>query len=234
MTFGPLSTTTYAVNGVSFDMVRLPPGRLMDGEGSARRELLVSRPFELGLTQVTQALWRAVTGSSPSKFKGEDRPVEQVSHDDVQDFLALLPALGLTGFRLPTEAEWAWAARCGASTRWAGADRANPVAFTGTMRTEQPDPIAGRKVDPAGLFDLSGNVWEWSSDGRDHPTEGRAGGVDPVSLAGVSRIRMSRGGSWGAAPRSSRVALRTGMAASSQDSHFGFRLLRTQSSQDQK
>jgi formylglycine-generating enzyme required for sulfatase activity len=63
MTFGPLATVTYTVNGVSFDMARLPPGRFVDGEDEARRELLVSRPFELGLTQVTQALWRAVTGS---------------------------------------------------------------------------------------------------------------------------------------------------------------------------
>ena len=86
MTFGPLSTTTYAVNGASFSMVRLPPGRFVDGEGPTRRELLVSRPFQLGLTPVTQALWRAVTGSSPANFKGEDRPVEQISHDESSNF----------------------------------------------------------------------------------------------------------------------------------------------------
>jgi hypothetical protein len=112
MTFGPIATTAYTANGVTFHMARLPPGRFMDGEDARRRELLVSRPFELGVTLVTQALWRAVMGSSPAQFKGEDRPVEQVSHDDVQAFLARLPGLGLTGFRLPTEAEWAWSARC--------------------------------------------------------------------------------------------------------------------------
>ena len=78
-TFGPLSTVRYTVGGVSFDMVRVPPGRFVDGEGRTRRELLVSRPFELGVTPVTQALWRAVMGSSPSTFRCDDRPVEQVS-----------------------------------------------------------------------------------------------------------------------------------------------------------
>jgi hypothetical protein len=69
-TFGPLSTTRYVVNGVAFDTIRVPPGRFVDGEGLGKRELLVSRPFELGATLVTQALWRAVTGESPSCFRG--------------------------------------------------------------------------------------------------------------------------------------------------------------------
>ena len=111
--FGPLSTTRTTVNGVSFDMVRVPPGRFVDGEGWGKRTLLVSRPFDLGVTLVTQALWRAVTGKSSSNFRGDDLPVEKVSWDDVQAFLGQLGALGFPGFRLPTEAEWSWAARCG-------------------------------------------------------------------------------------------------------------------------
>ena len=77
--FGPLSTVRYPVNGVDFDMVRVPPGRFVDGEGATRRELLVSRPFELGVAPVTQALWWAVVRGSPSRFHGDDRPVEEVS-----------------------------------------------------------------------------------------------------------------------------------------------------------
>jgi formylglycine-generating enzyme required for sulfatase activity len=219
MTFGPLSTTTYAVNGVSFDMVRLPPGRLMDGEGSARRELLVSRPFELGLTLVTQALWRAVTGSSPARFRGEDRPVETVSHDGVQAFLDRLAALGLTGFRLPTEAEWVWAARCGAPTRWAGADRAKPVAVVEASRT---GVVAGLRPGPAGIYNQSGNVWEWTADWyQDSPVSG----IDPRGPTSGS-ARVNRGGSWISDPPIARVASALVDEPGYSDYNLGFRLLR--------
>jgi formylglycine-generating enzyme required for sulfatase activity len=220
MIFDPLSTVTYAVNGASFDMVRLPPGRFIDGEGPARRELLVSRPFELGLTPVTQALWRAVTGSSPARFKGEDRPVEQVSYNDVQDFLARLYALGLTGFRLPTEAEWAWSARCGAPTRWAGADLVKPVAVVDVRQT---GVVAGLSPDAAGIFDQSGNVWEWATDWYQGSP---APGIDPRGPASGS-YRVNRGGGWSFVPLFARVALRSRNPPGNRNYSLGFRLLRT-------
>ena len=220
MTFGPLSTVTYTVNGVSFDMVRLPPGRFVDGEGEARREILVSRPFELGLTPVTQALWRAATGSSPARFNGEDRPVEQVSYDDVQAFLARLPAFGLTGFRLPTEAEWVWAARCGAPTRWAGADRAKPVAVAGASQTGL---VAGLSPGPAGISDQSGNVWEWV---EDWDQGSPAPGIDPRGPAS-GPLRVNRGGSWSLVPQYARVAFRSYSPFGARSRRLGFRLLRT-------
>ena len=127
MIFGPLSTTRYTINGVDVDMVRLPPGRFMDGQGPIRRrQILLSRPFELCVTAVTQALWRSVMGGP--WVEAEDRPIEDICWNEVQDFLLRLERLGLTGFRLPTEAEWVWAARCGASTQWSGADRPKAVA----------------------------------------------------------------------------------------------------------
>ncbi len=220
MTFGPLSMTTYAVNGVSFDMVRIPPGRFMDGEGPARRELLVSRPFELGLTSVSQALWRAVTGSSPARFKGEDLPVEQVSHDDVQEFLGRLPALGLTGFRLPTEAEWARAARCGAPTRWAGADRAKPVAVAGAIQTGL---VAGLHPGSTGIFNQSGNVWEWAADWyQGSPVSG----IDPRDPASSGSIRVMRGGGWDFPELLARVTNRYNNSPRRRNGRIGFRLLR--------
>jgi formylglycine-generating enzyme required for sulfatase activity len=222
MIFGPLSTTTYAVNGVSFDMVRLPPGRFIDGEDKARRELLVSRPFELGLTPVTQALWQAVTGSSPAWFKGEDRPVEHVSHNDVQAFLARLFASGLTGFRLPTEAEWAWAARCGAPTGWAGADRWMPV---GVFDSSQTGLVAGFRPGPAGIFDQSGNVLEWATDWDQGSP---ASGIDPRGPASGS-FRVKRGGDWACAPRYARVAYRNSDLPGMLDQYLGVRLLRAAS-----
>jgi formylglycine-generating enzyme required for sulfatase activity len=220
MTFGPLSIVTYTVNGVSFDMVCLPPGRFVDGEGPTRRELLVSRPFELGLAPVTQALWRAVTGSSPSGFKAEDRPVEAVSHDDVQAFLDRLVALGFTGFRLPTEAEWAWAASCGASTRWAGADRSKPVAVAAASQTGL---VAGLSPGAAGIFDQSGNVYEWVADWDQGLP---ASGIDPRGPASGSD-RVSRGGSWDNVPQYARVANRDYDTPGYRSSLLGVRLLRT-------
>jgi sulfatase modifying factor 1 len=222
MTFGPLATTTYTVNGVSFDMVRLPPGRFMDGESRARREILVSRPFEIGINPVTQALWRSVTGSSPASFKAEDRPVEMVSHDDIQAFLARLPDLGLTGFRLPTEAEWAWAARCGAPTWWVGSNRGKPVAVVDTKRTEA---VAGLHSGSSGAFDQSGNVMEWSEDRHQGSP---AFGVDPRGPASGS-ARVSRGGSWYSVPELARAHIRGMSSPGYRFYGLGFRLLRTAS-----
>ena len=218
--FGPLSTVRYTVDGVDFDMVRVPPGRFVDGEGSTRRELLVSRPFELGVAPVTQALWRAVMGSSPSNFQGEDRPVEQVSWDDVQQLMGALSKRGLPGFRLPTEAEWAWAARCGAPTRWSGADRVEAVAVVSSSQTAV---VAGLSGSIVGAFDPSGNVWEWVGDwyGQAPPA-----GVDAQGPASGSR-RVFRGGSWLYYPQFARVANRIFNTPGYRDINLGVRLLRT-------
>jgi formylglycine-generating enzyme required for sulfatase activity len=218
--FGPLSTTRTAVNGVSFDMVRVPPGRFVDGEGAAKRALLVTRPFQIGLTLVTQALWRAVMGTSPSRFDGDDRPVEQVSWDDAQAFLGRLEALGLRGFRLPTEAEWAWAVRCGVSARWAGADRAKPVAVVDQRETAL---VGGLLPSAVGALDLSGSLWEWQQDWWSNPP---AAGVDVQGPASGS-FRVNRGGSWSDHPWHARVAYRDYNAPGRRNNILGVRLLRT-------
>ena len=218
--FGPLSTVRYAVNGVSFDMVRVPPGRFIDGEGRTRRELLVSRPFELGVTPVTQALWRAATGSSPSTFQSDDRPVEQVSWDDAQQLMVALARRGLLGFRLPTEAEWVWAARCGAPTRWAGADQVKAAAV---VKSSQTAAVAGLSSSAVGALDFSGNVSEWVDD-RYIPVP--SAGVDAQGPASGSD-RVHRGGSWGNVPRYARVANRSSDAPGFRDDFLGLRLLRT-------
>jgi len=210
------------VAGVSFDMVKVPPGRFTDGEGSSKRELLVSRPFQLGVTLVTQVLWQAVMGGKPSKFRGEDRPVEQVSWGDVQEFLARLSGLGLPGFRLPTEAEWAWAARCGAPTGWSGADRVQLVAVVGARQTA---PVAGLSSSATGVLDLSGSLWERQND---RWSEALSAGVDPTGPASGS-YRVARGGSWLNAPLYARVADRRGGSSGDRDDNLGFRLLRTAS-----
>jgi formylglycine-generating enzyme required for sulfatase activity len=171
------------------------------------------------LTLVTQALWRAVTSKSPSHFRGDDRPVEQVSWDDVQAFLGQLDALGFRGFRLPTEAEWVWAARCGVSTQWAGADRVKSVAVVDRPSTA---PVGGLLPSVAGALDLSGNLWEWQQDRWSRPP---AAGVDAEGPASGS-IRVYRGGSWYHGPEGARVAYRNGDAPGYSNYYLGVRLLR--------
>jgi formylglycine-generating enzyme required for sulfatase activity len=217
--FGPLSTTRTTVNGVSFDMVRVPPGRFVDGEGSGKRTLLVSRPFELGVTLVTHALWRAVTGASPPFSRGDDRPVERASWEDAQSFLARLEVLGLHGFRLPTDVEWAWAARCGATARWAGADRDKPVA---TVLQRGPEPVGGFLSSAAGAFDFSGNLWEWQQDAWLRPPAG----VDAEGPASGSH-RVLRGGSWRRDASRALVISRIFDFQVQRSNIYGFRLLRT-------
>ena len=221
-TFGPLSTVRYTVNGVDFDMVRVPPGRFIDGEGPAKRELLVSQPFELGVAPVTQALWRAVIGSSPSEFRGEDRPVERVSWGDVQQLMAALAGRGLPGFRLPAEAEWVWAARCGAPTRWAGADRAEVASV---VRSGQTAAVAGLSGSAVGALDLSGNVYEWVGDWHEGYGQAPPAGVDVQGPASGSR-RVTRGGSWDLVPQLARVAVRSYDVPGIRYSYLGVRLLR--------
>ena len=218
--FGPLSTVRYVVGGVDFDMVKVPPGRFVDGEATGRRELLVSRPFEIGMTLVTQALWRAVTGASPSRFLGDDRPVEQVSWDDAQAFLGQLKALGFRGFRLPTEAEWVWAARCGMSMRWAGADRVEPVAVADQRQTA---PVGGLLSSAAGVLDLSGNAWEWQQDWWSNVPSAGVDAEGPTS----GSDRVYRGGSWYGGPQFARVARRIYDDPGLRYNRLGVRLLRS-------
>jgi formylglycine-generating enzyme required for sulfatase activity len=219
LTFGPLSTTRYVVNGVPFDTVRVPPGRFVDGEGTEKRTLLNSRPFELGVTLVTQALWQAVMGANPSHFRGNDLPVEHVSWDDAQAFLVRIEALGLPGFRLPTEAEWVWAVQCGASTRWAGADRVKLVAEVEQVSTA---PVGGLHPSAAGALDLSGNLWEWQEDWLDTP----AAGVDVWGPAS-GHSRVFRGGYWRNFAPNARISERNNLDPGSRRMFVGLRLART-------
>jgi formylglycine-generating enzyme required for sulfatase activity len=219
-TFGPLGTTRYAVNGVAFDTICVPPGRFLDGEGLGKRTLLNSRPFEIGVTLVTRALWRAVTGTSPSRLGDDDLPVEQVSWDDVQVFLRQLDVLGLRGFRLPTEAEWAWAAQCGAPTSWAGADRVEVVA---KAYQASAAPVGDLRPSAAGAFDFSGNLWELQ---QDVWSASLVAGVDmkgPVS----GPARAQRGGSWFEGVRYAQVANRSSSRPDDYFDDVGVRLLRT-------
>jgi formylglycine-generating enzyme required for sulfatase activity len=134
--------------------------------------------------------------------------------------LAQLEALGLRGFRLPTEAEWAWAVRCGVAARWAGSDRVKSVAVVDQHQTAL---VGGLLPSTVGSLDLSGNLWEWQ---QDRWFGVPAAGVDLEGPASGS-FRVRRGGGWRVHPRYARVADRNGNAPGLRDDYLGVRLLRT-------
>ncbi len=151
----------------------------------------LSHDFWLGRTEVTQAQWAAVMGNNPAFFQGDDRPVEQVSWDDCQAFLVRLNQLQhKLVFRLPTEAEWEYAARSGRLTSMFEPGEAFEWNFTNSL--DQTRPVAGKRPNPWGLYDMLGNVWEWCADGfapyLPYPQ------VDPVGPD--NGLRTVRGGSW--------------------------------------
>ncbi len=170
--FGPLSTTRYVANGVPFSMVRVPPGRFLDGA-----EYLISYPFEIGIEPVSDELWATVLSN---RRQGEPTPLDFTLMDSVDRFLARLDVLGLHGFRLPTSAEWAWAVRCGVATRFSGADRVSAVCSRGKFVT----PVTRNQPNASGLFGMTGGVFERLSDEVSWGREG--GGVDPVRVADAS------------------------------------------------
>ena len=134
--------------------------------------------------------------------------------------MAALAGRGLPGFRLPTEAEWAWAARCGVPTRWVGGDRVKAVAVVDSNQTALVAGLSGAAV---GVFDFSGNVFEWAEDWY---TGSPLAGVDIQGPASGSN-RVSRGGSWGSVPRSVRVAYRYDDGPGNRNYYLGVRLIRT-------
>ena len=221
MFFGPLYRVTYHVNNVSFDMVRMPPGRFIDGEEGNRREILISRPFEIGVLPVTQRLWSAVMGSNPSSLRKEGNPVEMVSRNYADEFLGALHQFGLEGFQLPTEAQWAWGARCGAPTFFSGADRAESVAVF--LRPQADQRAAGLSCNPTGSFDLSGGVAEWS---RDNCLERPASGLDPENSAS-GRFATLTGGSWRSQKSLVRTSARLCSDVANHRDYYGFRLSRS-------
>jgi formylglycine-generating enzyme required for sulfatase activity len=186
--------------------------------------------FHMGRHPVTQAEWQRVMGENPSRFqRGGDHPVEQVSFAAVAEFIRRLNAAARPGerYRLPTEAEWEYAARSGGRReRYAGGDEPEALAWYDANSGGSTRPVGRKRPNGLGLCDMSGNVWEWCRDVyaagayRDH------GPVDPVA-AGRGGDRVIRGGSWNLDAWSVRASRRAAMPEEFYGPGLGFRLVRT-------
>jgi formylglycine-generating enzyme required for sulfatase activity len=183
--------------------------------------------FYLGKYEVTQAQWRAVMGSNPSFFKGCDRcPVENVSWDDAQEFIRRLNQLTGKRYRLPTEAEWEYAARGGELSRgykYAGSDDPDAVAWYDGNSGGKTHPVGGKTPNELGLYDMTGNVWEWCQDWYGSDYYSGSPSANPQGPASGS-FRVYRGGSWYFIAKNCRVADRFYYSPDYRSSNLGFRL----------
>ena len=187
---------------------------------------VIVNDFYMGKTEVTQALWKAVMGNDPSHFKGDNLPVESVSWNDVQEFIVELNRLTGKKYRLPTEAEWEYAAGGGSKnrTKWAGTDVESLVvnyAWYDSNSGDQTHEVATKFPNSLGLYDMSGNVWEWCNDWY-----GSYSSNDQVNPTGASSGsgRVGRGGSWSNGLSICRVAFRYYNEPGIRSLYLGFRL----------
>ncbi len=204
--------------------VLIPPGKFMMGcskddkecspDESPTHEVEITRGFWIGQTEVTQEAYRRVTGGDPSKFKGAKRPVETVSWAEAQDYCVQ------AGLRLPTEAEWEYAARAGSTEARHG--KVADVAWYSTNASAQTHDVRGKQANRWNLYDTLGNVWEWVADWYDMDYYQAREGKDPKGpRSGV--LRVLRGGSWGDFPEFVRVSFRNGFESAGRGVIIGFR-----------
>ena len=184
----------------------------------------IIRGFWLGKYEVTQSEWRAVMGTNPAQFSGcgPDCPVERVSWNDAQEFIGKLNArAGAARYRLPTEAEWEYAARAGTSgDRYGDLDA---IAWYAGNSGRKTHPVGRKLANTWGLYDMLGNVWEWVEDHYgDYPG---ASTLDPRGR-GAGKLRVGRGGSWDAIARACRASARGNGLPGNRTEMVGLRLLR--------
>ena len=231
------SKKTYTVNGVSFTMVRVAGGTFTMGASSSDSDAyddekpahqVTLSSYSIGETEVTQALWQAVMGSNPSHFTGNlQRPVEMVSWNDCQAFIRKLNSLTGGTFRLPTEAEWEYAARGGNRSigyKYSGGDNLGSVAWYDGNSSSTTHPVKGKQPNELGLYDMSGNVWEWCADWFDSSYYASSPQNNPKGPSAGS-LRVRRGGGWGNVAGYCRVSDRISLTPSCTYNNLGLRLV---------
>ena len=231
-----IPSKTYIVNGVSFTMIGVEGGTFtmgspdsdsdaFDDEKPAHQVTLSS--YYIGETEVTQELWKAVMGDNPSYFTDDlQRPVECVSWNDCQTFISKLNELTGENFRLPTEAEWEYAARGGNKSKgykYSGSNTVNDVAWYDDNSSSETHAVKTKQPNELGIYDMSGNVLEWCADWSSSSYYTSSPQTDPTGPSSGSH-RVLHGGSWGSYAWGCRVAYRGYFSPGSRRYDFGFRL----------
>lgn len=221
---------------LNFEFVRVPGGCFQMGSDTGEKH---ERPvhkacvseFELGKYEVTQGQWKSVMGENPSHHNtcGNDCPVEMVSWNDAQQFIGKLNARKQGSYRLPTEAEWEYACRDGGKDQvYAGAVGAaelDRIAWFKAQGAKLTHPVGKKQANALGLFDMSGNVWEWVQDTFASPYRTDLAELDPVqNVAGEHRVL--RGGSFDGRENYVRCSIRNRNDADRRDRRLGIRLVR--------
>jgi len=212
-----------------YPMVQIPAGTFTMGDNKGEyyekpEHQVKLSSFYIGTTEVTQAQWKKVMGKNPSYFKGDNLPVEQVSWLDIQKFIKKIKEITGKTYRLPTEAEWEYAAKGGQNYKYSGSDNLGDVAWYVDNSGSKTHPVGQKKPNGYGLYDMSGNVWEWCSDwyGSDYYKNSPQNNPQGAS-SGSDRV--SRGGSWFYDADYCRSANRDGRSPDNRYYNLGFRLV---------
>ena len=220
------------------EMVVVPAGSFSMGSPAAeagrsddegpQHEVKLPRPYAIGKTEVTQVQWAALMRGNPSYFAncGADCPVEGVSWNDVQEYLSKLNAKTGKHYRLPSEAEWEYACRAGGGQAYCGDDDIDRVAWYDGNSMKKTHPVAGKQANAWGLYDMSGNVWEWVDDCWNASYDG-APADGSAWTGGDCSLRVLRGGTWHQRPPSARAAKRLRLTTGDRNGVTGFRVVRS-------
>ena len=221
-------------DGISIDMVRVEAGTFKMGatpemknpwkDEKPAHQVTLTNDYYIGKYEVTQALWQAVMGNNPSDFKGDNLPVESVSWDDCQEFISKLNRITGKTFRLPTEAEWEYAARGGNKSRgyqYSGSNNLSDVAWYSDNSGKKTHAVGTKQPNELGIYDMTGNVWEWCQDW--YGKYSSSSQINPTGANGGS-CRVCRGGGWFISARSCRSSCRYYYSPDSRIRFLGLRL----------
>ncbi len=222
-------------NGITIDMVKVEAGTFMMGATSEMQkpyddekpvhQVTLTNDYYMGKYEVTQALWQAVMGSNPSKFKSRNLPVEQVSWDDCQEFINKLNSITGRRFRLPTEAEWEYAARGGKKSKgyqYSGSSNISDVAWYTANSGSKTHPVGKKQANELGLYDMTGNVLEWCQDW--YGSYVSSSQTNPTG-AFSGFFRVFRGGSWYGNSGICRLSCRDSYNPDNRNFDLGLRLV---------
>ena len=222
-------------DGISIDMVRVEAGTFTMGATPEMKDpyedekpthrVTLTNDYYMGKYEVTQALWQTVMGNNPSNFKGDNLPVEKVSWDDCQEFISKLNRITGKTFRLPTEAEWEYAARGGNKSRgyqYSGSNNLLDVAWFRDNSGSKTHAVGTKQPNELGIYDMSGNVCEWCHDW--YGAYSSSSQVNPTG-ANSGSYRVIRGGSWYFSAMYSRSSCRYEHAPGYRSTIFGLRLV---------